>query len=194
MPFLTSLADAYSFRSSLLPCRTSGTVQKTEAKLVSQLGWLARRAERYGHDKFQRNLERVRSSSHELGLRMWLTYSIALQSRAGMHLIVDLLNQSRVHALALKNMHDVGLGYRLPPLAVQGTALDSFRPRFYTSSTSDSLTPTNPDASVTLDTASSHQQAACSDDRGLRRWVPRPVSAWLWRSSSSTPPPSSPSA
>jgi len=37
----------------------SSTLQKTEAKVVSKLGWLARRVERYGHEKFQRNLERV---------------------------------------------------------------------------------------------------------------------------------------
>ncbi|KAF8321800.1 MSF1-domain-containing protein, partial [Clavulina sp. PMI_390] len=58
----------------------ASTIQRTEAKLVSQLGWLARRAERYGHEKFQRNLER---------------------SRAGLHLVVDLLRQSREQALAL---------------------------------------------------------------------------------------------
>ncbi len=36
------------------------TIHKTEVRLVSNFGWgLAKRIERYGHDKFERNMERV---------------------------------------------------------------------------------------------------------------------------------------
>jgi len=79
------------------------TLQKTEAKVVSKLGWLARRVERYGHENFQKNLER---------------------SRAGIYLVVDLLRQSRIQAMSLKHMHEA-------TLPVQGTTFDSFHPRLY---------------------------------------------------------------
>jgi len=131
------------------------TFQKTEAKVVSKLGWLARRVERYGHEKFQRNMER---------------------SRAGIHLIVDLLRQSRLQAMPLKHMH-------AGTLSAEGTALDSFRPRLYS--------PTAPSASSASEATGGSATAAdirlqTDNDEPGRRWkwsLPR-VASWLWRPSS----------
>jgi len=132
------------------------TLQKTEAKVVSKLGWLARRVERYGHEKFQRNLER---------------------SRAGIHLVVDLLQQSRLQAMSLKHMHDA-------TLTVQGTALDSFRPRMYSPSTSPSSSPalcTN-DGSATGSATAANVDGA--EPRRWRKWNFLRHASWLWRSPS----------
>lgn len=170
------------------------TIQKTEAKVISKLGWLARRAERYGHEKFQRNLERVCVIlSINLPKPSSSRFDSCSKSRAGMHLIVDLLHQSRLQAMSLKHMHDVGLGYRLQPLTVQGTALDSFRPRFDSpSSASINNTSEAALASRSSDAVSGSQtlnEATDLGDRRRRKWsLPQSV-AWLWRSP--TPPPSS---
>ncbi|KAF8343790.1 uncharacterized protein EI90DRAFT_2963644 [Cantharellus anzutake] len=64
------------------------TVHKTEARVVSNFGWgLAKRIERYGHDKFERNLER---------------------SRAGISLILSLIRDARLRTLA-NEQHDLPL-------------------------------------------------------------------------------------
>jgi len=82
------------------------TIHRTEARLVSNFGWgLAKRIERYGHDKFERNLER---------------------SRAGISLILSLLRDARLQTSAYDQY-----GASLP---TTGTAFDSFRPRLFSSS------------------------------------------------------------
>jgi len=82
----------------------SSTIQTTEARVVSQFGWgLAKRIERYGHEKFQKNLEK---------------------SRAGISLILSLLHQSRLQA-------QTALAYQGYPISATGTVFDSFRPSLY---------------------------------------------------------------
>lgn len=136
------------------------TRQKTQAEVVSKFGWgLAKRIERYGHEKFQRNIER---------------------SRAGISLIVDLLHQSRLQPMGY---NDVG-GYHAP-LAFQGTALDSFRPRLYSSAHASRTS--QPDVAANS-SASSGENAESEDvERRRPKWsLPRPMS-WFRRA----PPPSS---
>jgi len=100
------------------------TAQITEARVVSKFGWgLARRIERYGHEKFQRNIER---------------------SRAGISLVLSLLHQSRLQALSYDN-------YPIHPVSNTGTVFDSFRPRAIHSSASpraSNADRTDPDRDV----------------------------------------------
>jgi len=78
--------------------------------------------------------------------------------------------------MSLKHMHDA-------TLTVQGTALDSFRPRLYSPSTSPSSSPDL----FTNDGTAAGSTTANVDGAELRRWRKWNFlrhACWLWRSPS----------
>jgi len=137
------------------------TIHKTEVRLVSNFGWgLAKRIERYGHDKFERNMER---------------------SRAGISLILSLLRDARLQTPAYDQY-----GVTFP---TTGTIFDSFRPRLFTrpSENMSSIHTIN-SQSTPHEQAFSHVSRATDSGNGYensqiptRKWRWNPFS-WLYSS------------